>query len=158
MRRSDRAVTDLAEIQKAIDHCKVCRLAFQTDDAPYIVPLNFGYSTDPLQLYFHSAPVGRKLDLIQTWKPVGFEMDCDRGLEDGGEIACAYSYYFESIIGTGTISIVTDPEEKLRALQALMTHMTGTSDYTFSPNAVAAVCVFRLDVQTLSCKRRAATT
>jgi len=54
MRRKDREVTDLSEIMK---NCDVCRLALNDDGFPYILPLNFGMAVngEKITLYFHSA-------------------------------------------------------------------------------------------------------
>jgi nitroimidazol reductase NimA-like FMN-containing flavoprotein (pyridoxamine 5'-phosphate oxidase superfamily) len=66
MRRKDREVTDMNEIIEIIKKCDVCRLAFFDKEYPYIVPLNFGYSYDgaKLELYFHGANAGKKLELL----------------------------------------------------------------------------------------------
>ena len=46
MRRKDREVTDLQEIEEIIKGCKVCHLAMADAGQPYIVPLNFGYQLE----------------------------------------------------------------------------------------------------------------
>lgn len=46
MRRNEREVRDKKRILQILEECRVCRLAFSDDHAPYIVPLNFGYETD----------------------------------------------------------------------------------------------------------------
>lgn len=62
MRRNDREIIDITEIEKIIAESKVCHVAMFDEVYPYIVTLNFGYinETKP-KLYFHSAPVGKKL-------------------------------------------------------------------------------------------------
>ena len=67
MRRKDREITDFDEMMKIIVKCDTCRLALFDDEFPYIVPLNFGTDVEEgqLYLYFHSAKVGTKLDLIR---------------------------------------------------------------------------------------------
>ena len=67
MRRKDREITDFDEMMKIIAKCDTCRLALFDDEFPYIVPLNFGTDVEEgqLYLYFHSAKVGTKLDLIR---------------------------------------------------------------------------------------------
>ena len=42
MRRSDREITDRNEIIQVMKQCDVCRLAFNDEAVPYILPLNFG--------------------------------------------------------------------------------------------------------------------
>ena len=54
MRRSDREITDFEKMIDIVRDCDVCRLAINTDGAPYIIPLNFGMSVENgvLALYF----------------------------------------------------------------------------------------------------------
>lgn len=42
MRRTDREVTDPAEITEMMTRCEVLHLALNTDTVPYILPVNFG--------------------------------------------------------------------------------------------------------------------
>ena len=76
MRRKDREITDKQQINAIIEACDCCRIAFPAEDAPYIVPLNFGYTDDKNKrtLYFHGAKEGRKIDLINKTDYVGFEI------------------------------------------------------------------------------------
>lgn len=154
MRRKDREITDHKKIEEIIRDCHCCRLGFNGDDgAVYIVPLSFGYvcedETD--RLYFHSAKEGRKLDLIRKNSRVGFELDTNYQLNEA-EIACGYSARFQSVIGTGTVRILTEPEEKRRGLQALMDHTAGPRAWEFSEEMLEAVCVFELTVESMACK------
>ena len=82
MRRSDREITDFEKMIDIVRDCDVCRLAINTDGAPYIIPLNFGMSVDDgvLALYFHGALEGTKYDLIEKDPHVSFEMDCSHEL------------------------------------------------------------------------------
>ena len=75
MRRKDREITDFDEMMKIIAKCDTCRLALFDDEFPYIVPLNFATDVEEgqLYLYFHSAKVGTKLDLIRKNNKVTFE-------------------------------------------------------------------------------------
>ena len=67
MRRSDREIADKSEIIRIIEKCDVCRLALSQNNAPYIVPMSFGYeyADNKLTIYFHCAKEGRKLDIIR---------------------------------------------------------------------------------------------
>ena len=123
MRRSDREVTDRAEIARIIASCDCCRVGFAAEDGVYIVPLNFAYvETGALgALYFHGAKEGRKAGLIAARPKAGFEMDCGHRL-NASDRACGYSFAYKSVIGTGVIAPVEDVEEKKRALAAIMAH------------------------------------
>lgn len=153
MRRSDREVTDEEKIDSVIADCHCCRLGFCDDGEVYIVPLNFGYVKDGGKriFYFHGAREGRKIDLIKRTHEAGFEMDTNYQLKEGAT-ACQYSARFTSIIGNGTVDLVEDEAEKKDGLQAIMGHNTGKSGWTFPPDMIKAVCVFRLVVEKISCK------
>lgn len=153
MRRKDREITDPEQIGNIISKCHCCRLAFCDEGAPYIVPMNFGFEKegDQYVFYFHSASKGRKIELIKSGRPVGFEMDTNYKL-NVAEQACGYSARFQSIIGTGSICFVTDQKEKIHALSQIMYHNTGKKEWEFLPNMVDAVTVCKLVVKELSCK------
>lgn len=153
MRRSDREVTDEEKIDSVIADCHCCRLGFCEDGEVYIVPLNFGYvKNDGKRIfYFHGAREGRKIDLIKRTHKAGFEMDANYQLKEGAT-ACQYSARFISIIGNGTVDLVEDEAEKEAGLQVVMDHTTGKSGWTFSPEMLKAVSVFRLAVEKISCK------
>ena len=153
MRREDREVTDPKRIADVISRCSCCRIGFYDDGEVYIVPLNFGYEIkdDTYILYFHGAKEGRKIDLIQKNPHVGFEMDTDYALNEG-DIACGYSARFQSIIGNGVVSIVSELEEKKRGLSLLMGHNTGKREWNFDEKMLNEVAVFKLVVSKMSCK------
>lgn len=122
MRRADHAVTDRERILQVIESCECCRVGFSCPEGAYIVPLNFAFVPGtPDRFYFHGAQEGRKADLIRTAPRVGFELDCAHALT-AGQTGCSYSYRYRSVIGTGVICEVQEPEEKKRALSAIMAH------------------------------------
>jgi len=154
MRRKDREVTREPELQAILEECKVCRIAVTDQDGPYIIPMNFGYvyENGALTLYFHSAKEGRKLDAIRQNPQVAFEMDCGHGLVEG-KAACEYGYSFSSITGKGTARIVTDLEEKKKALSCLMFHQTGRA-FEFDEKQAGSVDVIRVEAECFMGKRR----
>ena len=144
MRRKDLEVLDKESLVKVLDSCKVCHLGIP-DEVPYIVPMNFGYEwADRLTLYFHSAPRGRKIDLLTRNPKVSFEMDCDHQLV-AGSTACRYSYRYSCLMGAGEARFLEDYDEKLRALKLIMKQVTGTDDYEYDEPAVRSVAVFAVD-------------
>ena len=156
MRRKDREVTGQEEIQKIFDDCKVCRIGIVDEDGPYIVPMNYGYVKEEgkVILYFHGAREGKKIDLIRKNPNVGIELDYKHELEEG-KLACQYSYYYASIIGKGTASIIDNPKEKLKALNVIMRHQTGKSfdEFQKNPKLEKAVAIIRVELNEYSCKR-----
>lgn len=153
MRRKDREITDLDEMISIIDQCDVCRLALFDQEYPYILPLNFGYmrKDTTIELYFHGANAGKKLDLIKQNPNASFEMDCSHKLITG-EIACDYTMEYESIIGNGIIEMLTE-DEKVHALTQLMKQYSKETEFTFSENHLKAVTVFKLVVGHMTGKK-----
>ena len=153
MRRKDREITDPEKIDEIIARCTCCRLGFCDRGQPYIVPLSFGTAVENGRrvFYFHSAREGRKIDLIRAGGVVGFEMDTHYKLNEA-EQACGYSARFQSVIGTGTVSFVEDPAAKKAALERIMAHLTGRTGWDFPDETAEATCIFRLEVEELSCK------
>lgn len=154
MRRRDRELTDRAEVEAVVRAADVCRLAINTGAAPYIVPLNFGYSWDgPLVLYFHGAAAGRKWELLAKDPRVGFELDVGHELVKGAS-ACDWGMRYGSVIGTGAVRVIEEPVEKRAALDAIMAHYgyEGRPEY---PDAMTAkTAVFAVDVAECSGKRK----
>ena len=153
MRRKDREITEPVKIREIIEASHCCRLGFYDGKEVYIVPLSFGYEEeeDRRIFYFHSAKEGRKIDLVSAAPSVGFELDANYELVEG-EQACNYSARFQSVIGTGHVSIVDTAEERKAALKSIMRHNTGRDDWEFSDAMTEAVRILRLDVTELSCK------
>ena len=63
MRRKDREISGRENIEPILQACRTCRLAMIAEGAPYVIPLNFGYTWDDdgLTLYFHSGVKGKKI-------------------------------------------------------------------------------------------------
>lgn len=150
MRRKDREVTDILKIEQIINACDCCRLGFSDEDGVYIVPLNFGYENGTF--YFHGAYEGRKIDLIRKTVSAGFELDTGHKLNTG-ESACGFSFGFQSVIGQGSVSIIEDTEEKKEGLRLIMAHYSARDDFAFTDEMAYSVCVFKLQVKTMTCKQ-----
>lgn len=151
MRRSEREIRDPEAIRAVIADCSCLRLGLYDDGEIYVVPVNFGYLEENGRdvFYFHGAAEGRKAALLRRSPRAGFEMDTDVRIA-AAETACGCTAYYRSIIGTGTVTAVTDAAEKARGLQAIMAQATGRSDWKFP--SLAQTCVWRLDADKLSCK------
>ena len=151
MRRKDLAVTTAEALDEIIQCCDCFRLAFADGTHPYIVPLSFGYTRQGEQrtFYFHSAAVGRKVDLCRRLGYAGFELDTQRVVKPN-ERACDFSVAYQSIVGEGIIAELTNPAEKAQALQVIMKHYSGRDDWALPEKMVEKTCVFQLTVTELS--------
>ncbi len=155
MRRKEREVRNKEALRDIIESCDVCRIALCAEEAPYIVPLSFGFSwEEKLELYFHCAPEGRKIDLMRSCDLVGFEMDTGQALQKDS-VACNWSSRYKSVIGAGRLSLVDDPEQKIRYLDRIMEHygFEGPSGI-YDPAVLQRTAVLKLEVTELSGKEK----
>ena len=156
MRRVDREITDRGELLRILAECDVCRIALPDGSFPYIIPLNFGMeeADGGLALYFHGAAEGRKYELIEKAGTASFEVDRGHKLFfDEKKEMCSMAY--ESVIGRGRISEITDADEKKRALGLILAHY-GRGDFPVNEASAAHTRILRLDVIEMTGKRRAA--
>ena len=154
MRRADREVTDRREILEIMRKCDVCRLALNDGGWPYIVPLNFGIIDDgeKIELIFHSALEGHKVDLIKEDDRAAFEMDCGHQLQYFEERGyCTFAY--ESVMGRGRIAILED-EEKVGALKRIMDQYNPGEDAHFDRAALPRTLVYKLTIEEMTAKRK----
>lgn len=151
MRRSDREITAPKAIEEFISNEQIIRIAFYDDGEIYIVPVNYGYINNTF--YFHGAKAGRKYELSKNLPSVGFEIDGKYKLVTS-DCACEYTAEFQSVIGTGVLSIVEEKEEKIIGLNALMKQTTGKFHWDYSEKMLDTVAVFKLEVRKMSCKAK----
>ena len=156
MRRKDREVTDIGEIENIIEKAKVVHVGMIDGNVPYVVPMQYGYvfNEGKLTLYLHSAKEGRKIDIIKKNSRVFVELETDVAPISGGKIPCKYSSAYSSVMGEGTAEIVSDINEKIFGLECIMKTQTGR-DFTVSEEMTSAVCVIKISAPHLTAKRRA---
>ena len=145
MRRTDREVNDIGGIEEILRLCKACHVAMVDNGTPYVVPLSYGYrilADNVLELYFHSALEGRKLDILKNNNNVCFEM-AHEGEPAQYETPCSSGYYYSSIIGFGQAEFIEDADEKCKALSIMFSHQTGR-EVTFTAEQAQSVCVFKI--------------
>lgn len=154
MRRKEREVTDIEKIDQIIAGCDCCRIALcNGSDAPYIVPLSFGFerTAEGCFFYFHGARTGRKLELMEQNPNAGFELDSDHQIVRGGR-ACDYSTHYCSVVGTGRLERASAYADKLHALDCIMAHYEPDKSWTYDEKVVQATEILCLRVKELSCK------
>jgi len=89
---------------------------------PQIIPMNFVFLNDVV--YMHSHPRGEKIENFRANQKVGFEVDRELEFlpsyfEDPRNASLADTLYI-SVVMKGVASLVTDREEKTKALNGLM--------------------------------------
>ncbi|MFO7765183.1 MAG: pyridoxamine 5'-phosphate oxidase family protein [Pelovirga sp.] len=149
MRRHEKEISAPGELEQVLWHGQICHLAIPDDPLPYLLPLNYGYQEGAL--YFHSAPQGHKIELLQQQLRARFCITIDMGIIEA-EQACNWGARFTSIMGSGRIEFIDAPEKKRSALQILMAQYSDQA-FSFHPEQVAATRVFRLVIESMSGKQ-----
>jgi nitroimidazol reductase NimA-like FMN-containing flavoprotein (pyridoxamine 5'-phosphate oxidase superfamily) len=149
MRRTDREITDIVEIESILNDATVCRIGLADGDEPYIVPVCFGFKDGAI--YLHSAVSGKKIAMLEKNPRCCFEVDlCDTVLRT--ENPCSWGMRYKSIIGFGRTHIISDGEEKKKGLNCIMEHY-GSGMHEFSDDDVRNVCVIRIDINSMTGKK-----
>ncbi|HKL01839.1 MAG TPA: pyridoxamine 5'-phosphate oxidase family protein [Desulfotignum sp.] len=149
MRRREKQITRTADIEEILQQGQVCRLGFADRNVPYIVPMNYGYQDSAL--YFHSAPEGRKIDLIRANPLVCFEVDELVKMNKAAN-ACDWGASFKSVIGTGTARILDTPEEKKAGLDIIMAQYSDRS-FNYPDGKLAKTAVIKVTIEEMTGKQ-----
>ena len=110
--------------------------------------------TPRLALWVHSASEGRKAELFNREPRVAIEMDIEDGVIEG-PYACAYSYAYRSIMGTGTVHRIQGTEAKRYGLTRIMHHLAPGASAGFTDQALARTNIYCIDIDSFTGKQRA---
>ncbi len=149
MRRKEKQIIKTADIEQILKQAQVCRLGLVDNNVPYIVPMNYGYQGQAL--YFHSAPAGRKIDLIRANPLVCFEVDELVKMNEAAR-ACDWGVSFKSVIGTGTARILESPAEKKAGLDIIMAQYSDRL-FTYPDEMLEKTAVIKVTVEEMTGKQ-----
>ncbi len=149
MRRRDKEIKDLGEIEEILRSALVCRIALCDGNRPYCVPMIYCY--DRGVMYLHSAKEGKKLEVLGRNNRICFEVEMDVDVVREGK-PCAWTLRYKSVVGRGRAYIVEDPNEKRKALECLVERVSPGYEYHFSDDEVESVVVIRIEVEEVSGK------
>jgi len=153
VRRQDKAITELSNIEDILTSGNVCQLAVTADPAPYIVTLNYAYRDNTL--YFHSASEGRKIDLIRLSPTVGFSISIDMGVIKN-QLPCDWSNRYRSVVGHGVVKFIDTLKEKRQVLDLIMS-LYSEEQYTFPENILQNTSVYSLEITDMTAKQSGCT-
>lgn len=185
MRRRDRQVTDPEAIQAIIEAADSCCVGMVDTSGPsprpYVVALNYGFEPESGEallgtFWFHSALEGRKLDLLRRNPQICLQLHCDH-LPVTHALNCGWGMKYASVVAEGRGIIVHDPAERQRGLDCIMRHyrrlwgpsaappgraveaetaQQGLKDsLAYEEKVLAITAVIRMDVESLTAKRKA---
>ncbi|MGV9314807.1 pyridoxamine 5'-phosphate oxidase family protein [Streptomyces sp. NPDC003691] len=156
-RSRERAAYDRETVHAILDDDCVCHLGFIRDGRPVVLPTLYARVGE--RLYVHGSTGSRPLRAAGGEDP-GLPVCLTVTRFDGLVLARSafhHSVNYRSVMVHGIARQVTDPAEKLAALDALVDHaVPGRSADSRPANAkeAAATAVLRLDLEEVSAKTR----
>jgi uncharacterized protein len=115
-----RGVYDREQVHAILDEGVICHVGFSVDGQPYVIPT--GYARDGEQIYIHGSAASRMLRELGQ----GIQVCLTVTLLDGFVLARSafhHSMNYRSVVVLGTARVVTDSEEKNRALGCFTNHL-----------------------------------
>jgi nitroimidazol reductase NimA-like FMN-containing flavoprotein (pyridoxamine 5'-phosphate oxidase superfamily) len=116
VREANRAVYDRDAIYKILDEGFVCHVGFVQEGQPFVIPTMYARIGDAL--YFHGSAASRMLRGIGAGLPVCITVTLTDGLVLARSVF-NHSMNYRSVVVLGNATVMDEPAEKLRALQAL---------------------------------------
>lgn len=115
VREAHRAVYDREIIYKILDEAFVCHIGFAVEGQPFVIPTMFARVGDAL--YIHGSAASRMLRALTAGAPACVTVTLLDGLLLARSIF-NHSMNYRSVVALGHATLIDDPAEKLRALQA----------------------------------------
>ena len=150
MRKKNQEITDKKILEEILSEAKICRIAMSDNDKPYLLPFNYGYRDN--SIYIHSAPEGKKIDLLKKNNYVCFETE-QKAVIVKHDQACKWATVYRSVVGYGNIEIITDFNEKQKGLEIIMTHNGAPYNISFEKKQVDTIVILKLVIEQISGKQ-----
>ncbi|MFI1928162.1 MULTISPECIES: pyridoxamine 5'-phosphate oxidase family protein [unclassified Streptomyces] len=156
-RSAQKASYDRNLVHAILDEGYVCHLGFVRDGAPVVLPTLYGRVGETL--YVHGSTGSRPLRMTGQADP-GLPVCLTVTHVDGLVLARSafhHSINYRSVVVHGIAYDVTDPQEKLTALDALVDHVVpgrAADSRPANKKELAATAVIRLDLNEVSAKTR----
>ena len=121
MRRKDREIENQVEIYDILNRCDTIKIAMHGNVYPYIIPVSFGTEIveGKVVIYFHWAQKGTKIDLLKENPHVCVEGEIFMQIE---KTAHGITARYESIVGFGECTFVSEQEEIIHGMKLLTKH------------------------------------
>lgn len=149
MRRKEKEISSDNEIRNILNHAQICHLALSSENQPYIVPLYFGYHKN--RLYFHSAPEGKKLDIIQKNPNVCFSVSTDVEMVPGAT-PCQWQSRYRSVTGFGAASVIHSERDKKKALDIIMSRYA-EGPFEYDRKSLSRCVIIQINIHSMTGKK-----
>jgi len=145
---------DLQTIHAILDKEFICHVGFVLDGQPYVIPTCYGRCEN--NIYIHGATAGRMFSNLEK----GFDICVTVTLVDGLVLARSafnHSVNYRSVVIFGKAILITDEEEKMKALEKFTEHaVPGRWKETRppTPNELKMTSVLAISLEEASAKIR----
>ncbi len=150
MRKANQEIKDPVILEEVLADAQICRMAMMDGDRPYILPFNYGYKDRCI--YIHSAPAGKKIDLLRKNPAVCFELEHTVKIIPK-ERACKWATLYRSVVGYGEVEILTDFNQKKEGLEIIMAQHGAPDKTEFEPKEVGFIVILKLHITSLTGKQ-----
>ena len=150
---NSKIITKQSELEEIINLSEVCYMAMvDENNMPYNLPFNFAYEDNVL--YFHSAPFGRKINILKSKPDVSIVFGIGHELHHHDiDVGCSYSMKFKSVLVSGKAEFTDDIDQKTIWMNKIMQKYT-QRDFSYSMPAIKNVACFRVVIEKISGKKR----
>ncbi|MBN1533643.1 MAG: pyridoxamine 5'-phosphate oxidase family protein [Spirochaetes bacterium] len=149
MRRRDKQVLETQWIDEVLTRAQVVRIAMAAGDEPYLVPMHFAHRDGTV--YLHSAPQGKKIDMLRANPRVHIEATVDIEAV-AGDKPCSFGTRYRSVMASGSARLLEGREEKREALELISEKYAGSSG-PMDDSSVDAVSVIAVSLDGATGKR-----
>jgi hypothetical protein len=150
MRRHDKEIKDQNIIEDILNNSELCRIGLVEDGMAYIVPLNYGYADGII--YMHSAPNGRKMEILRRNNRVSFEIELFSDIVKK-DVACRWTAKYRSVMGHGTVQIISDPEKKRTGMDVIMRKYGFKGDIVYDEASLSRMIILELKIDAIQGKQ-----
>ena len=150
MRKARLEIKDVNALEEILRGATICRMAMMDGDLPYIIPFNYGYRDGCL--FIHSAPEGKKIDLLMKESHVCFEVEDIFELIKG-EKACDWTTRYRSVVGYGDVEILSDAASKQLGLEVIMARHGAPELIEFNQKNLDRMVILKLTISSMTGKQ-----
>lgn len=150
MRKANQEIKDPAILEGILKGSQVCRMAMMDGPVPYLLPFNYGYRDGCI--YIHSAPAGKKIDLLTRNPQVCFEIE-ETAKVIPEETACRWATLYRSVVGCGVVEILSHAEGKKNGLEIIMAQHGAPEQTDFHLDELDRMVILKLTITSFTGKQ-----
>lgn len=153
MRRKDKEINDIQQIQTILKKAEYCHLSMCNQNVPYCVAMNYGLDPEnPSVIYMHGATVGQKIDFLRANPRVCItvEANCELLRHDD---PCEWGMRYESVIIQGNAEILSDNTAKTHGLRCIVGHFTSNIPDSFPEPMLMRTAVIKVTIIEMTGKK-----